>query len=52
MFRFQILTNRKYQYLLESVLTGSQNLRISGLRLSEDDYQNLSTGGLTVKEGS
>ncbi|KAL8125409.1 hypothetical protein AgCh_012921 [Apium graveolens] len=47
-----ILTNRKYQFLLESGLTGSQDLRISGLRLSEDGYQNLSTGGLTVKEGS
>ncbi|KAL8109510.1 hypothetical protein AgCh_025569 [Apium graveolens] len=34
-----ILTNRKYQFLLESGLTGSQDLRISGLRLSEDNIR-------------
>ncbi|KAL8146777.1 hypothetical protein AgCh_004495 [Apium graveolens] len=46
-----ILTNMKYQFLLKSELTGSQDLRISGLRwISEDGYQNLNAGGLTVKE--
>ncbi|KAL8116094.1 hypothetical protein AgCh_022547 [Apium graveolens] len=34
-----ILTNRKYQFLLESGLTGSQDLKISGLRLSEDNIR-------------
>ncbi|KAL8094943.1 hypothetical protein AgCh_036452 [Apium graveolens] len=52
MISYEILTNRKYQFLLKSGLTGSQDLRISGLRLSEDGYQNLGTGGLTFKEGS
>ena len=47
MFSFQILTNRKYQDLLESVFTESRNI-ISGLR----SCQNLNVGGLTVKEGS
>ncbi|KAL8155306.1 hypothetical protein AgCh_000618 [Apium graveolens] len=34
----KILTNRKYQYLLESVLNGSQNLRISELRSASKDH--------------
>ncbi|KAL8113395.1 hypothetical protein AgCh_020644 [Apium graveolens] len=35
----QILTNGKYQFLLKSGLTGSRDLRISGLRLSEDNIR-------------
>ncbi|KAL8103912.1 hypothetical protein AgCh_028204 [Apium graveolens] len=44
----KILTNRKYQFLLESGLTGSQDLRISRLRLSEDGYQNLNQPAKTI----